>query len=248
MKLSATKINKFLRCQRSYEDHYLRNNRGEPTQALTLGSICHQAVAMGYEYKKETGKDIDIEEKLKLIDELFAEDQERGTTHYSDSIENVIREAKELVMIHDQDISRRVKPFLIERPFSVNVGEHTLVGVWDLVTEDQWIVDYKTFSKSPSQSDLDRDVQLSLYSLAYRLEFGEVEKGLRLDCSIKTRNKKTVQLCTSRNSDELQWTAKFISQVAEQMEGSVFPPNPTGWWCSPQYCSAWDSCQFGGYQ
>ena len=119
MKLSATKINKYLRCQRSYEDHYLRGNKGEPTQELTLGSIAHQAVALGYEYKKETRKDIDLEEKFKLIDELFAEDQERGTTHYSDSIENVIREAKELVMVHDQDISRRVKPFLIERPFSV---------------------------------------------------------------------------------------------------------------------------------
>ena len=119
MKLSATKINKFLRCQRSYEDHYLRGNKGEPTQALTLGSIAHQAVALGYEYKKETRKDIDLEEKFKLIDELFAEDEKTDNTHYTDSIEDVVRETKELVMIHDQDILRRVKPFLIEHPFSV---------------------------------------------------------------------------------------------------------------------------------
>jgi CRISPR/Cas system-associated exonuclease Cas4 (RecB family) len=248
VKLSATKINKFLRCQRSYEDHYLRGNKGEPTQALTLGSICHQAVALGFEFKKDSGKDIDLEEKFKLIDELFDEDRERGTTHYTDSFENVVREAKELVMVHDQDISRKVKPFLIERPFSVNVGDHTLVGVWDLITEDSWIVDYKTYKKTPSQSELDKDLQLGLYSLAYRLEFGEIEKGLRLDCSVKTRVKKTAQLCTSRTNEELEWLIKFIDQVAQQMEAGVYVPNNTGWWCSPQYCSAWDSCQFGGYK
>ena len=248
VKLSATKINKFLRCQRSYEDSYIRGNKGEPTQALTLGSICHQAVAMGYEFKRDTGKDIDLEEKFKLIDQLFDEDREQGATHYIDSFEDAVREAKELVMVHDQDISRRVQPFLIERPFSVDVEGHTLNGVWDLVDTNGWVIDYKTYKKIPSQSELDKDIQLGLYALAYRIEFGECERGLRLDCSVKTRVKKTAQLCTSRSTAELEWLIKFISQVAEQMEGTNFPPNPQGWHCSPQFCSAWDSCQFGGYQ
>jgi hypothetical protein len=168
--------------------------------------------------------------------------------NYDDSMDDLIRETRELVQIHHEEIGVRVNPFLVEKPFSVMVEDVELVGVWDLITEDGWIVDNKFYSKSPSQTELDRDIQMSFYSLAYRLMFNEVEKGIRIDAVIKTKNKKALQLTTNRTTEELQWTAKLITQVADAMESGVYPPNPTGWWCDPRFCNAWDNCQFGGME
>ena len=247
MKLSATKVNKFLRCQRSYEDHYIRNNKSEPTQALTQGSISHQVVAYGFEHKVEHKTDIDLQKKLDLVEELFEEDQRTGNTSYNDPVSDVIKQTREIVTVHDEEISQRVTPVLIEKPFNVDVNGVDLVGVWDLIDEDGTIIDFKTYSKRPSEAEVDRDLQLSFYSLAYRLLFGEIEQGIRLDIVLKQKNMKSLQILTSRTSDELRWTARMIEQIAEQMEGTVFPPSPNGWHCDPRYCGAWDNCQYGNY-
>jgi len=189
MKLSASKTKKYLQCPRSFEDSYLRGNWGDPSQPATQGSIAHEAIARGYEYKKEHGKEMDIQDKLDHIDVLFKEDFENGKTNYRDSLEDVIRETRELVLIHHEDIAVRVNPFLIEKNFEVMVEDVQLVGIWDLVDDSGWIIDNKFFSKTPSQAELDRDIQMSFYSLAYRLMFNEVEKGIRLDCVIKIKIK-----------------------------------------------------------
>lgn len=103
------------------------------------------------------------------------------------------------------------------------------MGIWDLITKDGWIVDNKFFAKTPSQADLDKDIQMSFYSLAYRLLFNEPEKGIRLDCVIKNKNKKTFQIATNRTTEELQWTVNLINETAKAMETGIYPPNPSGW-------------------
>ena len=248
MRLSASKTKKYLQCPRSFEDSYLRGNWADPSQPATQGSIAHEAIARAYEFKKKHGKEMDIQDKLNHIDVLFKEDFENGKTNYRDSLEDVIRETRELVLIHHNEIGVRVKPFLIEKPFSVMVEDVELVGIWDLIDESGWIIDNKFYSKTPSQTELDRDIQMSFYSLAYRLMFNEVERGIRIDAVIKTKNKKSLQLTTNRTTDELQWTAKMITQIAQAMESGNYPPNPSGWWCDPRFCGAWDNCQFGGYK
>jgi hypothetical protein len=247
-KVSASKVKKYLQCPRSFEDSYLRGNWAPPSQPATQGSIAHEAIARGYEFKKEHGKEMDVRDKLNHIDVLFKEDFKNGNTNYRDSMEDLIRETRELVLIHHEDIAVRVNPFLIEKPFSVMVEDVELVGIWDVIDESGWVIDNKFFSKSPSQSELDRDIQMSFYSLAYRLMFNEVERGIRLDCVIKTKNKKSLQLTTNRTSEELQWTAKLITQVADAMESGNHVPNPTTWLCDPRFCGAYEACQHGGYQ
>jgi hypothetical protein len=248
MKISASKTKKYLQCPRAFEDSYIRGNWGDPSQPATQGNFAHQAIAEGYEYKLKHGKEMDIEEKLNLIDVLFKEDFENGKTNYRDPLENVIRETRELVLIHHENIAVRTNPFLIEKPFSVMVEDVELVGIWDVISADGWIIDNKFYSKTPSQTELDKDIQMSFYSLAYRLMFNEVEKGIRLDCVIKTKNKKSLQLTTNRTSEELQWTAKMIVQIAQAMESGIYVPNPTTWLCDPRFCGAYEACQHGGYE
>ena len=89
-------------------------------------------------------------------------------------------------------------------------------------------------------ADLDKDIQMSFYSLAYRLMFNEPEKGIRLDCVIKTKNKKTFQIATNRTTEELQWTVNLIKETAKAMGTGIYPPNPSGWWCSLRWCGVYE--------
>ena len=245
MKLSATKVGTYQKCPKKYQLTYLEGNWEPPSQPATQGRIAHEAIAKGYEHKLATGKEMDIEEKFEHIDLAFEQDQAIGNTNYRDLVEDVVRETKEMVQLHHDEIAVRTDPFLIEKSFEVDVDGVQLVGIWDLITKDGWIVDNKFFAKTPSQADLDKDIQLSFYSLAYRLLFNEPEKGIRLDCVIKTKNKKTFQIATNRTTEELQWTVNLIKETAKAMETGIYPPNPSGWWCSPRFCGVWEQCMYG---
>ena len=149
-----------------------------------------------------------------------------------------------MVLIHHDDFAVRTAPFLVEKSFEVDVDGVQLVGIWDFVTLDGWIVDNKFFSKTPSQADLDKDVQMSFYSLAYRLMFNEPEKGIRLDCVIKNKNKKSFQIATNRTTEELNWVVNLIKETAQAMETGIYPCNPSGWWCNPRFCGVYEMCMY----
>ena len=89
-KIRASKTKTINICPRKYDHQYNRGNYPPPSQPATQGSILHQVVALDYEHKLATGKNMDIQEKLNHVDVLFKEDYEHGNTQYRDLIDDVI--------------------------------------------------------------------------------------------------------------------------------------------------------------
>ena len=56
---------------------------------------------------------------------------------------------------------------------------------------------------------------------------------------------KTFQIATNRTSEELQWTVNLIKETAKAMETGIYPPNPSGWWCSPRWYGVYEQCMYG---
>ena len=132
------------------------------------------------------------------------------------------------------------------RSASLDLGDEfpfDLMGVWDLIERDGTIVDNKAYSKTPSQADLDKDLQFTAYSLAYRATKESIEPGLRMDAVIKNKKPKAVQLTTSRTNDDCRWFLGLVEQVASAIHAGNFYPNPNGWHCSPKFCGYWDRCR-----
>ena len=131
----------------------------------------------------------------------------------------------------------------MEHQFRVGLGDtHDLKGAIDLVETTGTVVDHKTFAKTPSQGDVDRDIQLTAYALAQSLG-GETPPDLRLDVVVKNKTPKTAQLKTKRTENDLLWFVEMFVQIEKAIRAGVFPPNPTGWHCSPAMCGYWDRCQ-----
>ena len=155
---------------------------------------------------------------------------------------DLIEQLKSLIKLDHESFALHYQPLLVEHWFEVEIEGIKIVGIWDLVTADGSIIDHKVFSRTPSQSEVDKDIQLSIYSLGYRMKYGELENGLRFNALVKNKNPKAVVLDTSRTTEQLEWTAKMIVDVHSAIETGCFPPNPTGWWCDQRFCNAYDRC------
>jgi putative RecB family exonuclease len=122
------------------------------------------------------------------------------------------------------------------------------LGIIDLIEEDDAgtviITDYKTSSRSFSQSEVDSNLQLTLYQLAMEQNgYSSRDMLLKLDCLIKTQTPKHEQYYTVRAKEDIQRLLKIIQLVLKGISNEVFLPTSTSWMCTncpyKSYCDQW---------
>lgn len=245
--LSATQIGMFLRCGRQYEFRYIQGIKRPPNGAMFQGRVWHKAIERNYAQKVSSGTDLSLSD----MKEFFAAEYEKGLQHEEVNFEGenagtIKDEGMLITSTHHQTIAPKVRPILVEEEFRVSLGQDfpfDLLGYWDVVDDHGVIIDNKSYSKSPTQESVDTDLQLSLYSLAYRIKTGQIERGLRIDSVVKNKTPKVVQVETSRTNSDCQWLLGLIEGVAKAIRSGIFYPNPTGYLCSPKWCGYWGLCR-----
>jgi len=246
--LSFSQLSMFLRCPRQYCFRYIDGLKVPPSGAMVQSRAWHQAVEHNYTQKVESDQDVPVAE----VQEVFAArfDEAVGSEEIAFDAGADPAKLKDqgvgIVAVHHEAIAPAVRPELVEERFRLDLGNEfpfDLVGVWDLVERDGTVVDNKAYSKTPSQADLDKDLQFTAYSLAYRATRDAIEPGLRMDAVIKNKKLKAVQLTTSRTNDDCRWFLGLVEQVASAIDAGNFYPNPNGWHCSHKFCGYWDRCR-----
>ncbi|MBF0230978.1 MAG: PD-(D/E)XK nuclease family protein [Desulfamplus sp.] len=127
--------------------------------------------------------------------------------------------------------------------------EYKLVGVIDLLiknnTGDLIVVDFKTSSKSMSQSAVDQDQQLTSYS--YLLATNKyitptASVKCRFDVLLKTKEPKLQQLYTDRDRTHRRRFARLTNMILSGIDAKIFMPT-VSWMCqSCEYsiiCKEW---------
>lgn len=76
-----------------------------------------------------------------------------------------------------------------------------MVGFIDLVDDQGNILDIKTRSRTPSQQEVDKDFQLTVYSWLYRNFTGNAEAGVGLDCVVEKKRRRSLEF---RLSEQMQ--------------------------------------------
>lgn len=247
---SPTQINMYLRCPRQYEERYIKGFKIPPSGSMVQGRTWHKAVEKNYTQKIETGLDLSLEEVVDTFSGEFdrAFSSEEIALRPRENIGALKDQGVEVTKVHHVEIAPMVEPMLVEKAFNVSLGRYfpyTLKGIIDLVEVGNIIVDNKSFSRSPSQADLDKDIQFTAYALAWRILTGSEETELRMDAVVKTKQPKVVQLGTKRTNHECRWLLGLIEEVAKAIQAGTFPPNPSGWHCSPVWCGYWNLCKGG---
>jgi DNA helicase-2/ATP-dependent DNA helicase PcrA len=169
--LSYSQIETFKMCPMHYRLRYILGVPTSPSGALSLGSSVHDTLKQFYEEVK-MGKRGGEKQLLKMLKENWIDEGYISKSHEKESLEKA---KAMLASFYKADYKKDGTPLLLEQPFVVplkRLGEQALKigGVIDRVDElpegGIEIIDYKTGANVPSQKEVDKNLQLSLYALA----------------------------------------------------------------------------------
>jgi putative RecB family exonuclease len=248
--LSASSINDYTDCSLLYLlGRVLKLQPETRPDALEFGSIMHRVLATFYRYKLE-GEIVPLEDLQLLFDTWWKRATENGPElAYKDGKDanTLLLEGKNLLSAYYAKLPRDdFNVLAIEEPFQFTLPKLPIpiIGVLDLVEEDESgaiiITDWKTASKSYSEEEVNKNLQLTVYHMAARANgYRGREILMRFHCLIKTKVPKFEEYFTTRSEiDEIR-AAKKIRHVWEGISKGVFVPNES-WKCKG--CSYKNAC------
>jgi len=235
MQLSHSQIQTFRQCALRYKLQYLHQLPRRPRRYARLGRLVHAAIRRAYQYA-EDGR-FSREDLLAHYDEVcdvVREPQVAQTSEYRQGraiMENFYRTIEGL----------RARPTMLEQRFRVEIGDHVLTGAWDRVdlleeTGGYEVLDYKLSKVVASQEEVDEDLQLSLYCLAFESLQGVLPERVSL-VYLRTGEKRSTQ----RTRRQLVDVAGEVRAAAREVQRETqFNPRAGDWcrWCDyVEYCS-----------
>jgi len=254
--LSASSINNYLECGLQYRFSKLDKLPPEMTPGnLIYGATIHKVVAEFYQTRKEGGN-LPLPEMLEKFEQYWreaAEDQPDILYSEGKDFQTLLNEGLELLKVfytHLPDDNFQV--LAVEQPFQLTPENFhiPIIGIFDLVEEDDSgtiiVSDLKTSSRAYSSTEIDKNLQLTLYQLAVKHDgYHDREIILRLDCLIKTKKPRFEQYYTFRTPEDEHRLLKKIGKVCEGITRGVFIPMDTSWRCPncvyKSYCDSWFS-------
>lgn len=242
--LSHSRMNMYLRCPKQFEFRYMKGLTYRPSGAMTLGGAWHQALEINFNQKKETRQDIKLSDMKEVFSDRFDTKVKEEDVNFEDDKPSEIKDkGLEVTEIHHREIAPKIQPVHVEMPFTIPLTEENdLHGFIDVIDEEEVIVEHKSAKTTPNDQSMVNDMQLTVYSKAYRKIFGKEEKGIRKDTAVKTKTPKMVSQTTTRGENDFDILLQIAHGVEAGIKTGAFAPNPNGWHCSPKYCGFWDRC------
>lgn len=230
--LSASAIDRYQTCPLQFKLEREWRIPAELSAAVQYGASVHR-VLLTYFNSVRWNRNLKISQVL----ELFREDL--ANESIADRYQHDLYEQQGVVQL--QDFISRAKesqPEVLhtEEQFSMKIGPTTLVGRIDRIDRASCdnpgdrvvITDYKT-GKPKTEEDADKSLQLSLYAVAARENWGYHTERLvfhNLDGN--------TAISTTRSDIELEEAKLKVEEVAEKIAAGKFEPTP-GFHCA--WCS-----------
>ncbi|KPL70099.1 hypothetical protein ADN00_18825 [Ornatilinea apprima] len=258
--LSYSSISTYLTCAASWKFHYLDKVTAPTSTALIFGSAFHNTVE-GYLAGIANGGKPDLMEiwqekwreqstvKNEKGELITREDVDWG----ADTPESLCNDGIRLLS-HD-DIHSGILSIIpgvdssgvkIERKVTLQVPgvPVPIIGFIDIVTADGIPGDFKTSNRSWSAEKALGETQ-PLFYLAALNQAGIQTPGwkFRHFVFVKTKKPQFQVLEHGHTPGQMMWLFSMIQKVWKGIDAGIFPENPTGWKCDPQYCEYWHLCR-----
>ena len=235
--LSHSQVGMMLRCAAQYEFRYMQHIKLAPPGFFIQGSAYHGGVEFGYSVKKEK------QELPKIADIQDAADKTWNTRiSQEDKIDwngnpgSLKDEVMVLLEKYAEKIMPTISPVAIELREQIEVEGIPFVRVRDLVLEDGTTVDHKLIKSRLSANQRYSDLQ----SLAYTYPNGG---KFQYHMALKQKVKAVEIFPLDRTKAEVEWYGSLVKKVNQQIKAGIFPPNPGGYYCHPDWCGYWKLCR-----
>ncbi len=247
--LSHTQISCLLACPRKYYYRYIERIKTPMTPSLLMGGAYHAGVERNFVAKVKTGHDLEVPEVLEAYDREWNQRLSAEAMDWQEKSPGEVKDSgARLLALYMETMAPFVMPAEVERQFSVSipgVEGWTIDGRIDLITSDGTIVDHKTSGKAKSQGDIDTELQFSCYAAAIFADPMLEEVTCEFHTAIDKAKPEVQRLQTTRNREDVEWYLNLARDCLSQIRAGVFPPNPTGFLCSPKWCGYWSKCKGG---
>lgn len=244
MELSYSKLSLLLRCARAFDFRYIQKLRTPLQSFLYLGGSCHFALAENFRFKINAKKDMSLEKLLDCFSDAWGngsyfEDEEPGEVDWQGEDPGYVKDVGvEILRSYHRELAPKVEPLAVELLLERSVNDVLLRGRVDLIRGEGVPLDFKTARRKKSQDELDRDLQPTVYTL---LLGGP--SPFEFHFLLKTKVPAVLLSQTHRTQKDIDWfTRELLPKAAAQISAGIFPPNPTGFLCSPDYCVFYDVC------
>jgi putative RecB family exonuclease len=192
MYLSYSQISTYMACPLKYKFHYMDTVEPEFTPvSLAFGAAIHEAVATYYQNRLE-GNNLSPSEMLGVYRHEWRK-QENIRFFNGDNESSLCIKAEQLLSVFHASIDPTTTILGVEERFDMPMENMpSFLGFIDLIEQDSagniTIVDLKTASKKPTDTNVHQNLQLTAYSLGARaLGFNGPETKCRLDVLTKTK-------------------------------------------------------------
>ena len=110
------------------------------------------------------------------------------------------------------------------------IESRDVVGKMDSISELGTILEVKTASKSPSQLEIDANLQLTMYSWSYRMLFGAPERQIIVAAMVKSKEPQLQIIKTRRRDRDYTKMLHLIDRVITCIDQGMFYPNQMNIW------------------
>ena len=231
---SASQIICYLQCPLQYHFQYEMGIAWEKTpSAVLFGGAVHKGVEQINKGLMDGGIDIDM---AKVEFTTAWKDGTLNEIAWKEDPSELYQKGGQLLELYANEMKDE-RPTEIELPFRLPIvdpktglfiSQRDFVGKIDAIFTDDTIVEIKTTGRSPVQQEIDQNLQITLYSWAYRLLYGKPEKTIKVVNLVKTKEPKIAVIETKRTERDHSWLLATTYQVIRSIEQKLFYPNPIG--------------------
>ena len=272
--LSPSSYTRFLLCPEDWRRHYLLGERVAPNGAMFLGSRVDDALTLYYRQLLDRHEALTLDQlrdayRDRWFEQLEAEEQARGINWEPDLDEQAAFQIglDALELTFAELIPKLGRPVAVQRQLEYTLApglEWTVQCHLDLETlrEDggqlvPTVVDYKVKSTPLTAAKADHDPQAGLYLAGRWLEGDPAREFCFAQIAKPGPRRKQISaslVTTRRTTGQLRGMLARIAQAASlicalhERYGPERPwgfADPSGWKCSPRYCSHHARCPGG---
>jgi len=230
VRLSYSSVNTYETCPAKYKFQYETRLPTAPSPALSFGSSLHEALYRFHNRPVPVAPGLD--ELLTTLDLVWVSEG------YSDASEEASYHQhgrSVLEQYHAANSGAFRIPAALEHKFRIEIEGVEFTGVIDRMDRipggGYEIIDYKTNRRLPTQSQVDQDLQLTVYHMAAREVWGIEAEALTLYYLLPGQ-----RMTTTRTSEDADAVKRRIATVAERIDAGLFEPRENGLcnWCDFQ--------------
>jgi len=244
--LSYSQIQAFQICPLHYKLRYILKLPVEDTAALSFGTSVHNTLQSFYFSVKQDASKAHKDTLLHTLEDSWMKRGYQNKKHEQKSY----KKAQQILSdYYDKEFDKGNLPVKLEESFLVTLPKRKGEGILkirgkidrvDILDDGIEIIDYKTGSSIPSQNDVDKNLQLTMYALAayFRNDapFDIDIKKIKLSLYYFEEQKK---ISTVRTQEQLEDTIDEIYAIRKEIEESDFE-------CSNSYfCQS--GCEFSQF-